>query len=90
MSDLSCLKNTAFTILFAIFGAPGIFRGDTGNLHGITALVWFISGPLSAIVAYKLETKPMVNLSVVIGAFSLFLSMTMHGSSHFQYLVEEK
>ncbi|MGB8035815.1 MAG: DUF998 domain-containing protein [Nitrososphaeraceae archaeon] len=76
--------------LSAVFGAAGIavgiFPGDTGNLHGIAALVWFISGPISAIVAYKLETKPFAYFSVVIGAYALLdllLNVTMHGSSPF-------
>lgn len=76
--------------LSAVFGAPGIavgiFPGDTGNLHGIATLVWFISGPISAIVAYKLETKPLAYFSVVIGAYALLdllLNVTMHGSSPF-------
>jgi hypothetical protein len=58
----------------------------SGNLHGMAAFGMVISGPLSAIVAYKLETKPLAYFSVVIGAFALldlFLSMTMHGSSPF-------
>ena len=76
--------------LSAVFGAAGIavgiFPGDTGNLHGIAALVWFISGPISAIVAYKLETKPFAYFSVVIGDYALLdllLNVTMHGSSPF-------
>ena len=77
--------------LSAVFLAPagiavGIFPGDTGNLHGIATLVWFISGPISAIVAYKLETKPFAYFSVVIGAYALLdllLNVTMHGSSPF-------
>lgn len=76
--------------LSAVFGAAGIavgiFPGDTGNLHGIAALAWFISGPISAIVAYKLETKPFAYFSVVIGAYALLdllLNVTMHGSSPF-------
>jgi hypothetical membrane protein len=88
-------KNKAFTSLFAIFGAAGIavriFPGDKGSLHGIAALIWFISGPLSAIVAHKLKTKPLTYFSIVIGAFALMnlaLSVTMHGSSP-SHLVEE-
>jgi len=74
-SYLRANEKRLFTILFGIFGAArmavGIFPGDTGNLHGYSALVWFVVGPVSAIVAYRLEGKPFAYFSVVIGAFAL-------------------
>ncbi|MGN6347595.1 MAG: hypothetical protein ACTHKK_08130 [Candidatus Nitrosocosmicus sp.] len=50
-------RNNIFTILFSIFGVAGIAVGllprDAGNLHAIADLIWFISGPLSAIIAFN-------------------------------------
>lgn len=66
-----------FSILFAIFGASamgvGIFPGDTGMIHGLVALVTFVTSSLSAIAAYRLLGKPFAHISVVIGAFSLIV-----------------
>lgn len=68
-----------FTVLFAIFGVAGmlvgLFPGDTRE-HGWVALLWFVFGPLSAIVAYKLENRSLGYFSIVIGVWALFaLSM---------------
>ena len=66
-----------FSILFAIFGASamgvGIFPGDTGMIHGLVALVTFVTSSLSAIAAYRLLGKPFAYISAVIGAFSLIV-----------------
>ncbi len=66
-----------FTILFIISGAAargvGIFPGDTGVIHGLMALITFVTSSLSAIAAYSLEKKPFAHISVVIGAFSLIV-----------------
>ena len=70
-------KARMFSILFAIFGASamgvGIFPGDTGMIHGLVALVTFVTSSLSAIAAYRLLGKPFAHISVVIGAFSLIV-----------------
>jgi hypothetical membrane protein len=70
-------KDHIFTVLFAISGiaamAVGIFPGDTGVIHGLVALIWFITAPLSAIAAYRLERKPFGYISVAIGIFALIV-----------------
>jgi hypothetical membrane protein len=66
-----------FSALFAIFGAAamgvGVFPGDTGLIHGLVALITFVTASLSAIAAYRLETRPFAYISVVIGIFSLIV-----------------
>jgi hypothetical membrane protein len=68
-------RDRLFTSLFAISGlaamAVGIFPGDTGVIHGLVALAWFVTAPLSAIAAYRLERKPFGYLSAAIGIFAL-------------------
>jgi hypothetical membrane protein len=64
-----------FTTLLAITGlaamAVGVFPGDTGTIHGLVAMVCFVTAPLSAIAAYRLVNRPLGYFSVVIGVFSL-------------------
>lgn len=64
-----------FTILFSTSGFAaigiGLFPGDTGVIHGLIALVWFVTAPLSAIMAYRLEKKPFSYISVAVGIFAL-------------------
>ncbi len=56
--------NKLFTVLFSISGLSamvvGLFPGDTGVIHALVALTWFVTAPLSAIVAYRLEKKPLI------------------------------
>jgi len=70
-------KKRLFTALFAISGlaamAVGVFPGDTGSIHALVAMAWFVTGPLSAIVAYGLVNKPFAYFSVAIGAFALIV-----------------
>jgi hypothetical membrane protein len=70
-------KRRLFLILLAISGlaamAVGIFPGDTGVIHGLVALAWFVTAPLSAIVAYGFLKKPFAYFSVAIGAFALIV-----------------
>jgi len=70
-------KKQLFTALFAISGlaamAVGVFPGDTGNIHALVAMAWFVTGPLSAIVAYRFLNKPFAYFSVVIGVFALIV-----------------
>ena len=51
-------KKQLFTSLLALSGLAaigvGIFPGDTGTIHGLVALAWFVTAPLSAIVACEL------------------------------------
>jgi len=49
----------------------GIFPGDTGMIHGLAALVTFISGSLAAIAAYRVEKVPLKYISVALGVFAL-------------------
>jgi hypothetical membrane protein len=66
-----------FTALFATSGlaamAVGVFPGDTGIIHGLAAMVCFVTAPLSAIAAYRLVNKPFAYFTVVIGIFSLIV-----------------
>lgn len=70
-------EDQLFTVLFAVSGlaamAVGIFPGDTGVIHGLVALAWFVTAPLSAIAAYRLERKPFGYVSVAIGIFALIV-----------------
>jgi len=70
-------KKRLFTTLLAISGlaamAVGIFPGDTGTIHGLVALAWFVTAPLSAIVAFKFLKKPFAYFSVIIGMFALIV-----------------
>ena len=66
-----------FVALLAISGlaamAVGVFPGDTGAIHGLVALAWFVTAPFSAIVAYGFLKKPFAYFSVAIGAFALIV-----------------
>jgi hypothetical membrane protein len=66
-----------FTALFATSGlaamAVGVFPGDTGLIHGLAAMVCFVTAPLSAIAAYRLVNKPFAYFTVAVGAFSLIV-----------------
>ncbi len=70
-------KKRLFVALLAISGlaamAVGIFPGDTGVIHGLVALAWFVTAPLSAIVAYGFLKKPFAYFSVAVGAFALIV-----------------
>lgn len=72
-----CFKKRLFATLFAISGlaamAVGVFPGDTGSIHGLVAMAWFVTGPLSAIVAYGFLKKPFAYFSVAIGVFALIV-----------------
>jgi hypothetical membrane protein len=79
-----------FSVFFVVFGvgamSVGIFPGDTGIIHGLVALITFVTSSLSAIAAYRLEKSPFAYISVVIGTFSLivlFLAFFMGESSPF-------
>lgn len=70
-------KKRLFTALLALSGlaamAVGIFPGDTGTIHGLVALAWFVTAPLSAIVAFRFLKKPFAYFSVIIGVFALIV-----------------
>jgi hypothetical membrane protein len=68
-------RKRLFVILLAASSlaamAVGVFPGDTGVIHGLVALDWFVTAPLSAIVAYRFLNKPFACFSVAIGAFAI-------------------
>jgi hypothetical membrane protein len=74
-------KKRLFTVLFALSGlaamAVGIFPGDTGTIHGLVALAWFVTAPLSAIVAFRFLKKPFAYFSVIIGVFALIVLISV-------------
>lgn len=79
-----------FSIIFAIFGASamgvGIFPGDTGLIHGLVALVTFVTSSLSSIASIRLVKGQFRYISILIGAFSLivlFSALSMGDSSPF-------
>jgi hypothetical membrane protein len=78
-------RDKLFSALLSISGlaamAVGLFPGDTGTIHGLVALAWFVTSPLSAIVAYRLESKLFGYFSVAIGVFSLTVLLMAFFSS---------
>ncbi|NLH21766.1 MAG: DUF998 domain-containing protein [Methanothrix sp.] len=64
-----------FSILFGVSGlfAMGVaaFPGDAGTMHGLVALGWFTTAPLSAIVSSRMVKGPLACFSPAIGIFSL-------------------
>ena len=81
------------TIPVGLFGigvlGVGIFPGNYGDLHGIFALLTFVAGGLSAVVAVKVETPPFRYFSAMLGGVSLLdllLYYLLGQSSPFAYL----
>jgi hypothetical membrane protein len=66
-----------FSALFAVSGVAamgvGIFPGDIGLIHGLVALITFVTSSLSAVAAYRLEKKPFAYISAAVGIFSLIV-----------------
>ena len=64
-----------FSFLFCLSGlfAMGVaaFPGDAGTMHGLVALGWFTTAPLSAIVSSRMVKGPLACFSPAIGIFSL-------------------
>jgi len=63
------------TLTIALFGVGalgvGIFPGNYGAVHGISALITFIFGGLAAIMSYKVTTLPFRCFSVILGSIAL-------------------
>jgi hypothetical membrane protein len=83
-------RSSAVTVSLGLFGigvlGVGIFPGNFGDLHAIFALLTFVAGGISAVVAYKVETSPFGYFSVILGAVSLlnlFLYFILGESSPF-------
>ncbi len=74
-----CIHRTFYvntvTITMALFGigalGVGIFPGNYGAVHGISALITFIFGSLAAIMSYKVTTSPFRYFSVILGSIAL-------------------
>jgi hypothetical membrane protein len=49
----------------------GLFPGNTGNPHAISAMVTFVSGGVAAITASRVATAPFRYVSILLGAISL-------------------
>lgn len=64
-----------FFILLIITGVGamgvGLFPENFGIVHGISSLVTFVSGGLSAIMAHRLQKPPLSYFSALLGAMSL-------------------
>lgn len=80
----------------AVFGLSGVFAmgvgvfpGDTGSIHGLVALGWFVLAPISAIISSCLVTsRPLAFFSVLIGLFSLtVLGFALFGGGSSPFLV---
>ena len=81
-----------FSILFGLSGlfAMGVaaFPGDTGMIHGLVALGWFTTAPISAIVSSRMVKSPLAWFSVAIGLLSLvvlFFAFYSGSASPFQF-----
>lgn len=68
-------RDRLFVTLFSVFGVGamgvGVFPGDTGSIHGLSALVTFFASSLSAMAAWRLEKSPLSYISVIVGLLSL-------------------
>lgn len=68
-------RRSALTVPLALLGigalGVGIFPGNHAVMHPIFAMLTFIAGGFAAILAYKVETGPLLYISVVLGAISL-------------------
>lgn len=69
------LDSSTFTLSLALFGTGalgvGIFPGNYGALHGISALLTFIFGGVAAIMSYRIVASPLRYFSVVLGFIAL-------------------
>lgn len=64
-----------FTVPLALFGigalGVGIFPGNYGAVHGISALLTFIFGGIAAIMSYRVVTSPFMYFSIAFGSIAL-------------------
>ncbi len=75
-------KKLLFTIPFSLFGlgliGVGIFPGNIDPYHGLSSMLVFLSGGLSAITAFKIVKSPYKYFGIALGAIALtvwFLAM---------------
>ncbi|MBU7013800.1 MAG: DUF998 domain-containing protein [Theionarchaea archaeon] len=68
-------KFTVFTVFLVITGVGaagvGLFPENMGLLHGISALLTFLFGGLSAVLSYRLQKPPLSYFSLVLGVITL-------------------
>ena len=68
-------KELAVSIPLSLFGLGligiGIFSGDKVPYHGMFAMLTFLTGGLSAILAFKIVSTPFKYIGIVFGSISL-------------------
>lgn len=77
------LRDRVVTVALGLLGlgvlGVGIFDGSEAPMHGLFALLTFVSGAVSAVVAYRVIETPFKYLSVAIGGFVLLLLGSLIG-----------
>ena len=75
-------RKLLFTIPFGLFGlglvGVGIFPGNIDPYHGLSAMLLFLSGGISAITAFKISLAPFKYFGIILGSVALtawFLAM---------------
>ena len=67
--------NKTVTLPLLLFGTGalgvGIFPGNYGTIHGLSALLTFVFGGIAAIASYRVLTSPLNYLSVMLGSVAL-------------------
>ena len=68
-------KKMAVSIPLSLFGLGlidiGIFSGDKVTYHGMFAMLTFLTGGLSAILAFKIVSTPFKYIGILFGSISL-------------------
>jgi hypothetical membrane protein len=69
------VRDWLVTVPLALFGigvfGVGIFNGTYGTIHVLFALLAFVGGGTSAILAARIEAPPFREISVILGGISL-------------------
>lgn len=68
-------RKLLFTVPFLLFGVGlagvGVFPGNMSPYHGISSMLTFLSGGLSAVMSFKITSAPMSSLGIVFGVIAL-------------------
>lgn len=68
-------KKWGFTIPLILFGlglvGVGVFPGNIRPYHGMSAMLAFLSGGVSAIMAFKITTAPFKYIGILLGSIAL-------------------
>jgi hypothetical membrane protein len=68
-------RDRGVTVPLAVFATGvlgvGIFNGTWGTIHALFALLAFVGGGISAILAARIVTPPFREISVILGSISL-------------------